>query len=139
MVQPDIKYSTELPASKDYFELFGSTGWNGRFNLTEEQLHKAIRNSYYAVCAYEGSRLIGFGRLVSDGILHAIIYEMMILPEYQGKGIGKNILNMLLLKCFDDGIKDIQLFCAKGKKVFYEKMGFVSRDSDAPGMQYERK
>jgi GNAT superfamily N-acetyltransferase len=138
---PDIIYKTNKPEAKEYFELFESTGWNDKFRLTEEQIHKSIQNSYYTVSAYDGDVLIGFGRLVSDGILHAIIYEMMILPEYQGEGVGKKILDMLLQKCFDDNIEDIQLFCARGKKGFYERMGFTPRASDAPGMQYvgERK
>lgn len=68
-----------------------------------------------------------------------MIYEMIIFPEYQGKGIGKEILNMLVEKCKTNNIRDIQLFCAKGKREFYEKYGFVARQEDAPGMQLIKK
>jgi GNAT superfamily N-acetyltransferase len=67
------------------------------------------------VSAYSQNELIGCGRIVSDGYLHAFITEMIIHPCYQRQGVGKNILNMLISKCFNAGIRDIQLFCAKGK------------------------
>ncbi|MBO1511117.1 GNAT family N-acetyltransferase [Metabacillus sp. BG109] len=52
----------------------------------------------------------------------------------RGKGIGKKVMNALLKKCKELGIKWIQLSCAKGKQNFYKKLGFVERDSAATGM-----
>jgi GNAT superfamily N-acetyltransferase len=89
--------------------------------------------------AYDGDRLVGSARIVSDGILHAMIYDMIIDPDYQRKGIGTKILNLIIEKCIENNIGDIQLFCAQGKKEFYLKNGFEIRDEDAPGMQYNRK
>ncbi|MDQ0971218.1 N-acetylglutamate synthase-like GNAT family acetyltransferase [Neobacillus niacini] len=43
-------------------------------------------------------------------------------------------MNALLKKCDEEGIKWVQLFCAKGKQEFYKELGFNSRDSEAPGM-----
>jgi len=86
--------------------------------------------------AYDGEQLVGFGRLVSDGILHAMIYELIVLPQYQGQGIGGEILGMLVEKSREAGVRDIQLFSARGKRDFYEKRGFRARPDDAPGMQY---
>jgi len=89
--------------------------------------------------AYDDGRLVGFGRLVSDGILHAMIYELIVLPDYQGQGIGGKMLEKLVKKCQQAGVRDIQLFCACGKREFYEKRGFIARPDDAPGMQYVRQ
>jgi GNAT superfamily N-acetyltransferase len=60
---------------------------------------------------------------------------MIVYPEYQGKGIGTEILHRLIKKYMDNNIKNIQLFCAKSKRKFYEKLGFIARPDDAPGMQ----
>lgn len=133
-----IIYTTGLPAIEKYFPLFLSTGWNDEYNLTSAQLNEVIQKSYFAVCAYDGDALVGFGRIVSDGILYAMIYEMIVHPDYQGKGIGKEILNRLIKKCTDENIRDIQLFCAKGKRGFYESCGFIARHEDAPGMQLKK-
>jgi len=132
-----IIYKTNLPLINQYFDLYETTGWNSEYCLTKDELSLSLKNSYYTVSAYEDSKLVGFGRIVSDGIIHAMIYEMIVDPDYQGEGIGSNILNRLVDKCLKDNIRDIQLFCANGKKVFYERHGFTARENNAPGMQYK--
>jgi predicted N-acetyltransferase YhbS len=59
----------------------------------------------------------------------------MVLPEYQGQGIGFGLLRELVARCRGAGIRDIQLFCARGQAGFYERQGFQARPEDAPGMQ----
>ena len=132
----NIIYKTDLPDCDQYFSLFESTGWNVKYRVSKEELFTAVIRSYFSVSAYSSGQLIGFGRILSDGILHAMIYEMIVHPEYQVKGIGREILKMLVKKCLDTNITDIQLFCAKGKLKFYEKHGFALRPIDCPGMEY---
>lgn len=134
----EVVYKTDIPNSNQYFKLFESTGWNNDYKLTREEMFASLERSYFTVSAYHSARLIGFGRLLSDGILHAMIYEMIVYPEYHGKGIGHRILRELVNKCLDNNIRDIQLFCAKGKRKFYEKFGFTVRLEGCPGMEYKR-
>jgi GNAT superfamily N-acetyltransferase len=65
-----------------------------------------------------------------------MIYDLIVIPECQGAGLGERLLARLVERCTTAGIRDIQLFCAKGKRPFYEKRGFVARPEYAPGMQY---
>ncbi len=132
-----ISYNHTSPEKDQFFKLFESTGWNEKYQLDKEKIHKALPHSWHSVSAYDKNRLVGFGRVLSDGILHAFIVELIVLPAYQGQGIGSYILNELTAKCQAGGIQDIQLFCAKGKISFYERQGFVSRPEDAPGMEFE--
>jgi GNAT superfamily N-acetyltransferase len=134
-----IRLSEQLPDKDEYFALFNTTGWNADYRASAEDLERTNRNSWLSLSAYEGDRLVGFGRVVTDFVLHAMIYDMIVLPEYQGQGIGTLILQALLKRCKEQGIKDIQLFCAKGKRTFYERNGFVARAEDAPGMQQLRE
>ena len=134
----DLHYKTDLPDCDQYFSLFESTGWNNKYLLSKEEIYSTLSKSFFNVSVYHLGKLVGFGRVISDGILHAMIYEMIIYPEYQGKGIGKEILNLLVKRCQASNIRDIQLFCAKGKRKFYQKFGFVSRPDDGPGMEYKR-
>jgi len=135
----NINFRSEIPSHEQFWELFQTTGWNVNYRLSADDLIKALQSSWYVFCAYEEERLVGFGRLVSDGVLHAMIYELIVLPEYQGQGVGGEILEKLVRKCQDAGVRDIQLFCAKGKRDFYVKRGFIARPDDAPGMQYVRQ
>jgi GNAT superfamily N-acetyltransferase len=133
-----IEFRSAIPESSQFWRLFESTGWNENYHLAPEELISALHSSWYVLAAYNGEQLVGFGRLVSDGVLHAMIYELIVLPECQGQGIGGEILEKLVEKCREAGVRDIQLFCARGKRGFYEKRGFMARPDDAPGMQYIR-
>ena len=132
----DILYTNDLPDREEYYALFLTTGWNEKYNLTEKQVYESIKNSYYIVSAYVKNKLVGFGRIISDGVMHALILDMIVDPEFQRMGIGKAILNDLVGVCRGKGISDIQLFCADGKENFYLKNGFKARPGTAPGMEY---
>jgi GNAT superfamily N-acetyltransferase len=130
-----LRYQTYPPTPAQYFDLFETTGWNDEYHLTPHDLAKVITNSWHMVSAYDEDRLVGFGRMVSDSI-HAMIYDLIVVPDHQRQGIGGEILDRLVKHCQAAHIRDIQLFCATGKREFYERHGFVARPDDAPGMQY---
>lgn len=132
----EINYSNDAPPIDSFYALYESTGWNTEAERTKEELYEAIKNSWYLVSAFYENELIGFGRIISDGKLHAFIVDLIILPNFQKIGLGKEILNRLVYRLKQDNITDIQLFCAKGKKEFYLKNNFTERPIDAPGMQY---
>lgn len=82
---------------------------------------KAFENSYTVVFIFDRDKLIGFGRAISDGVYQAGIYDVAVIPEYQGKGIGKIIVERILKtipQC------NVILYAAPGKDAFYEKLGF---------------
>ncbi len=132
-----IEYRTDLPPISQYFELFQTTGWKFRRPVTREVLALALAKSWYCLFAWDGDRLVGTGRICTDGLLHAIIYDVVVAPDYQRGGIGKQIIERLVQECLDAQIGTIQLFCARGKQAFYEQLGFVVRPVEAPGMQYQ--
>jgi len=132
-----ITYTNDIPDRESYHRLFETTGWNTKYGASAEELHTSIQQSWHLVSAFDADHLVGFGRTISDGIMHALIVDMIVLPEYQGRGIGGRILTDLLERCREHNIRDIQLFCARGKAGFYRRFGFVVRPDDAPGMQFD--
>jgi ribosomal protein S18 acetylase RimI-like enzyme len=137
--QADITFKAKLPDKHQFVRLYETTGWNASYQLSVDELFQAISCSWYLVAAYDRDALVGSGRLVSDGITHALILDLIVLPEYQGQGIGSIILRHLIAHCEAHQMRDIQLFSAKGKAGFYKKFGFEERPLDAPGMQIRRK
>ena len=139
MPEMQVEYRSEPPSAEQFAALFETTGWNRLYQAAPEELAAALANSQLCISAYDGARLVGFGRVVSDGVIHALIFDMIVDPEYQRGGIGTEVLRRLLAWCQDRRIRDIQLFCARGKRGFYEKNGFTARPEDAPGMQFSRR
>ncbi len=125
-----------IPDSVAYYKLFESTGWNQAYAVDSQELMEAISRSWYTVCAYnQEDELVGFGRVVSDGVLYAFICDMIVAPAYQNQGIGSTILKKLIQKCREENIRVVWLFAAAEKTGFYKKFGFVERPKNAPGMQ----
>jgi len=134
-IQETIIFKETLPDIKEYWNLFQTTGWNQEYNFSIQDLANAIQNSWYSMSIYDSDKLIGFGRVIADGVHHALIVDLIIHPDYQNKGLGSRLLDMLVSKCKKNKIRDIQLFSAKDKYSFYEKFGFEKRPDNAPGMQ----
>ena len=88
----------------------------------EENVHKkAFENSHTVIFAFGDDTLIGFGRAISDGVYQAAIYDVAVLPEYQGKKIGATIIDSILKlipTC------NAILYASPGKEIFYEKQNF---------------
>lgn len=131
-----IIFKDTIPNTKDYWDLFQTTGWNKKYKFSIKEIESAIKNSWYMCSIYDSDKLIGFGRVIADGIYHALIVDLIIHPNYQGKGLGSKLLDRLVNKCKKNKIRDIQLFAAKNKFTFYEKFGFRKRSDNAPGMQF---
>jgi len=85
------------------------------------KLKRAFEASYAVVVAYDSDRLVGMGRALCDGEYQAVIYNMVVLPEYQGKGIGKIIIEKL---CEQLPVENIILYSVPGREGFYLKCGF---------------
>lgn len=126
------------PYAAAFLRLYDSTGWAGGVEREPEFYARALAGSWAQCAAYDGEELVGFGRVISDGVLHAFITEMIVLPVWQGRGLGAQLLDRLVQHCLQQGVRDIQLFCAEGKQSFYEKGGFTPRLPGRPGMQYTR-
>lgn len=134
-----IIYKSEPPDPQQYAGLFSTTGWNDTYKVNVHELARALQGSWYIVAAYDQGQLVGIGRVVSDGVLYAMLYDIIVAPSHQSFGIGSAILERLIERCRMAGIRSIQLFSAKGKAPFYRKRGFVERPADAPGMKLDQE
>jgi len=86
------------------------------------EIHKrAFCKSHTVVFVFDEENLVGFGRAISDGEYQAAIYDVAVLPNYQGKGIGK-----MIIKTIVDNNPDCNfiLYASPGKEQFYEKENF---------------
>ena len=98
------------------------------------EMHRtAFEASHTTVFIYHVERLIGFGRAISDGAYQAAVYDCAVLPEYQGRGIGKTIMDHILSRVSHC---NVILYASPGKEGFYQKQGFRKMKT---GMAYFKK
>lgn len=133
-----MEYKDKIPFKTEFYPLYVATDWNDRLQLNPEELDKAIHNSFAVVSVYEKDELIGFGRVVSDGVAYATIYDVMVTPHWQNQGIGSRIIRILVNKCERHDIRRIYLFAAKDAENYFKRLGFVARPTGSRGMVFEK-
>lgn len=121
----------------DYQELRASVGWK---RLSEKQAETALKRSLFTVCAYDGLRPVGMGRIVGDGVVIDYIQDLVVRQDVQSRGIGRQIIERLIRYVKETKLEDTEimlcLMCAKGREEFYKKFNFVARPTQmlGPGM-----
>ncbi|WP_448631202.1 GNAT family N-acetyltransferase [Cellulomonas soli] len=123
------------PSAAEFVDLYTGTGWGA---LDETVAARALDGSWL-VCAArdEDGVLVGMGRLLGDGALHAFVTELIVREDQRGRGVGARLLDRMVLEAQARGVHDVQLFAARDRAPFYERHGFVRRPDDAPGMSHE--
>lgn len=129
-----MKILENIDNVEEYNYLFDIVGWG---SYPKEISKKALSNNIYSVSIYDNDNIIGYGRLIGDGIIFLYIHDIMVKPEYQGKGIGKTIMKKLLSKVEElrKENPDLLLYlgASKGKEDFYRKCGFITREEAGLG------
>jgi ribosomal protein S18 acetylase RimI-like enzyme len=87
-----------------------------------ETVERLVREASRVVGLYEGERLIGFARTVSDGQSFAYLADVYVLPEYRGRGLGVELVR----EAVDNSpFADRRwLLHTEDAHALYEKLGF---------------
>jgi len=121
-----------LPTAAQWMELRTSVGWAG---FPEEVAAKSLAATPYCVCACEGERLIGMGRILGDGVFTFYIGNVMVAPDRQGEGIGKAIMDVIMRHVDENAYPGAiaSLLSISGYEDFYTQFGFVKRPNEQSG------
>ena len=114
-------------------ELYHALEWSSA--KKPDKLYKALMNSHSLVSAWDKDRLVGMGNAISDGYLVVYYAHLLVHPDYQGKGIGRMIVDKMKEKYGDF---HQQTLVADGKAVdFYKKCGFERAGKTEPLWIYQ--
>jgi ribosomal protein S18 acetylase RimI-like enzyme len=72
-------------------------------------------------CDEDTGNVVGFVTAVSDGILSAYLPLLEVLPDYRGRGIGRELIQRILRRL--EGLYMVDLTCDPELQDFYEKLG----------------
>lgn len=128
-----IVYKDRISA-EEYNDMRIAVGWKV---LDVKQAETGLENSVYLTVAYDGDRPVGMARVVGDGGYMNLIADVMVIPEYQKKGIGGQLIKNVN-RYLDDLGKDglcimVNLMATTGNERFYEKYGYVARPNETMG------
>lgn len=105
----------------------------GFYHYDIEDARMALAGGLYSVVAYVDGQAAGIGRVVGDGRIAFFIKDLVVLPQYQGAGVGTAVLNALIARIREHCCAHayVGLMATPGKETFYEEHGFLRRP--APG------
>ena len=129
MTSDTIRYSTsrDLPL-ESVLVLYRANEWSSA--RKPDLLHKALLASHSLVTAWDGSKLVGLGNAISDGYLVVYYPHLLVLPDYQGRGIGTCLMQMLMAPY--EGFHQ-HMLVADGRALdFYRKCGFERAGKTEP-------
>jgi len=116
-------------------ELCDAVGWSRR---PMRKVRKAIQYSFLVTSMWQQRgntrRLIGFARATSDHAFNATIWDVVVHPEFQGKGLGKALMKYMIKKLRNEDISNITLFADPHVVNFYRRMGFMADPEGIKGM-----
>jgi len=87
-----------------------------------EQLYNALMHSHALISAWDNDKLVGLGNAISDGFLVVYYPHLLVLPQYQKQGIGKQIMTILISRY--QGFHQHILVADFEAIEFYQKCGF---------------
>jgi len=126
------KYDKNLPEDQ-VIALYSSLKWAA--TSRPKELLNALANSHAVVSAWDGNKLVALGNALSDGFLVVYYPHLLVLPEYQGKGIGRRIVSILQAKYSN---LHQQILVADEKALgFYKNCGFRKAGSCTPLWIYD--
>ena len=116
-------------------EICESVGWNKR---DPELVAKALENSMIVISIWENEYLVGFVRATGDKIFNATVWDMVVRPTHQRRGLGKLLMKEVLKQLDQYRIPLATLYADPGTESFYERFGFLSDPNGARGMFREK-
>lgn len=108
--------------------LFLSVEWSsGHY---PEKLAAAMEHFETVYTAWDGDKLVGLISAMDDSIMTAYVHYLLVAPEYQGKGIGRTLVEMVKEK-YKDYLR-IVLVAYNEELDFYTACGFKKSEESSP-------
>jgi GNAT superfamily N-acetyltransferase len=119
--------SRDLPI-ESILALYRANEWSAA--QKPDMLQRALQASHSLVTAWDDVKLVGLGNAISDS--HLVVYypHLLVLPEYQGRGIGTELMRRLMSRY--QGFHQHMLVADGRALEFYRKCGFERAGQTEP-------
>ena len=103
---------------------------------SQADIREMLVQTDVVLSAWDDERLVGFGRVLTDYVYRASIWDVIVDEAYQGQDIGTQIMHRIL---HHPSLQRVELFwlCTRDKQAFYEKLGFSANEQT--GMVWDRE
>lgn len=129
-----IEYIDKAPTLEEYMEMRRAVNF---MVLSERIASNALNNAFHITTVRDSGRAIGMIRVLSDGSYANFITDVMVIPEYQHRGIGKELMRRTMEYMRGTLLPGetivLYLMSAIGREDFYKQFGFRERPNEVWG------
>lgn len=130
----ELRYIENNKNIQEFNYLTDQVGWGTR---DEKIVKRALDNTLYSISIYDEEKIIGYGRIIGDETIFVYIQDVMVIPSYQNKKIGTEIMNKLLEKIsiYREINPNLRTYLGAdlNKESFYRRFGFKTRSEAGLG------
>lgn len=91
-----------------------------------DRIETAFENSGLVLSLWDGERLVGLARVLTDGVAVAYLCDLAVEPDVQGAGVGKRLIDEILARI---GGAELILRDSNLSTGFYDRLGFEPVDN----------
>lgn len=129
-----LEYIDKAPTLEEYKEMRRQVNF---MQLSDRIASNALNNAFHITVVRDGGRAVGMIRVLSDGSYANFITDVIVIPEYQRRGIGTELMRRTveyMRSTISEGEKiALYLMSAIGKEPFYKRFGFRTRPNEVWG------
>ena len=123
----EYRYTKNIDKAK-LQDLFLSNKWDsGNY---PDKLQTALKGSHHVITAWDGDKLVGLMNALSDGIMNVFFLYLVVHPDYQKKGVGQKLVELMLHEYKDYARKTIIAYDYAVE--FFQKCGFEVGENTRP-------
>jgi GNAT superfamily N-acetyltransferase len=121
------------PTAVEYARLRAAAAW---WPVDEEGISRGLGNGLYEVVITHKGEAVACGRVTGDGGLYFYLSDVIVLPDYRGRGLGPRVMAALMAYIARTARPGafVALMAARGVQRYYEQWGFKARPAGRPGM-----
>lgn len=102
---------TDTMNGEEYNELRMSVGWRP---ITEGQAKRGLEHTTFLAAVRDKGKIVAMGRMLFDFGYTAYLGDVIVRPEYQGQGIGRQIVESLIDRTMDSAFEDERIMFILG-------------------------
>ena len=129
-----LKYIDEAPTLEEYKEMRRLVNFTP---LSDRIAANALNNAFHITAVRDEGKAVGMIRVLSDGSYANFITDVIVIPEYQRRGIGTELMRRTveyMRSTISEGETiALYLMSAIGKEPFYKQFGFSTRPNEVLG------
>jgi predicted GNAT family acetyltransferase len=125
----DFEFIDHFDASHmdDLLQLYQGEWWSKGRSLEEVRTAMAHSDFAFGFCHPATHRLVAFTRVLTDRVFKALLFDVIVHPEYRGTGLGTTFMQRVLANPALQQVQHIELYCLPERFRLYHSLGFTEQ------------